>query len=235
MTITLLIKLLLAHFIGDFSLQPTSWVKDKIEKKAKSKYLYLHIATHAILVSIALGFQHWEIVALVVISHYLIDLLKLSLSIDINRTTMFFIDQALHLMVIALSVHLLYPYIELSLIQSPKLWLLILAILVVTKVAAMVMQEIMQAWSNEIKMENSLPKAGKYIGILERLFVFGFIVIGQWSAIGFLLAAKSVFRFGDLNKDKNLKLTEYVLIGTLLSFGIAIVIGLLYTYLEKNI
>jgi hypothetical protein len=40
------------------------------------------------------------------------------------------------------------------------------------------------------------------------------------------LAAKSVFRFGDLKESKDRKLTEYILIGTLLSFGIAIASGI---------
>ena len=97
---------------------------------------------------------------------------------------------------------------------------------------------LLQPYINEVaKSENengdgaSLKNAGKYIGMLERLFVFGFILAGQWSAIGLLIAAKSVFRFGDLNKGNNRKLTEYVLIGTLLSFGLAILTGLLYKYL----
>jgi hypothetical protein len=71
-----------------------------------------------------------------------------------------------------------------------------------------------------------LPNAGKYIGILERLLVFTFVVLGHWEAIGFLVAAKSVFRFGDLKESGNRKLTEYILIGTLLSFGIAVVAGI---------
>ena len=57
----------------------------------------------------------------------------------------------------------------------------------------------------------------------------------QWAAIGLLIAAKSVFRFGDLNKGKNRKLTEYVLIGTLLSFGLAILSGMLYLYLTDQL
>ena len=84
-----------------------------------------------------------------------------------------------------------------------------------------------------IKEEDSLEKAGVYIGILERLFIFGFIVLNYWEGIGFLLAAKSVFRFGDLSKEKDRKLTEYVLIGTLLSFGIAIISCLGYQYLTE--
>jgi RsiW-degrading membrane proteinase PrsW (M82 family) len=64
--------------------------------------------------------------------------------------------------------------------------------------------------------------------MLERLFVFGFIVTTHWEAVGFFLAAKSVFRFGDLKEAKDRKLTEYMLIGTLLSFGFAILISLIY-------
>ena len=78
----------------------------------------------------------------------------------------------------------------------------------------------------------ALSHAGAYIGMLERLFIFGFIVIQYWEGIGFLLAAKSVFRFGDLSRAEDRKLTEYILIGTLLSFGLAILIALGYNYLH---
>jgi hypothetical protein len=64
------------------------------------------------------------------------------------------------------------------------------------------------------------------------LFVFTFIITGHFEAIGFLLAAKSIFRFGDLKEAKDRRLTEYVLIGTLLSFGIALGTGLLFEMLS---
>jgi hypothetical protein len=82
--------------------------------------------------------------------------------------------------------------------------------------------------------QNSLANAGKYIGILERLFVFVFILTNHWEGVGFLIAAKSVFRFGDLKKSKDRKLTEYILIGTLLSFGLAIITALATLYLIKS-
>jgi hypothetical protein len=53
------------------------------------------------------------------------------------------------------------------------------------------------------------------------------VISGHWEAIGFMLAAKSIFRFGDLKDSKDRKLTEYVLIGTMISFGTAIVIGVI--------
>ncbi len=93
----------------------------------------------------------------------------------------------------------------------------------------------MQKWSRALndKKDESLSDAGKYIGILERLFVFAFILTGHWEAVGFLLAAKSVFRFGDLKESKDRKLTEYILIGTLLSFGIAIFLGALVSKIAE--
>ena len=94
----------------------------------------------------------------------------------------------------------------------------------------------MQQWVlDEDPKANSLAKAGLYIGVLERLFVFGFIVLNQWQAIGLLIAAKSVFRFGDLSRAKDRKLTEYVLIGTLLSFALAMATGLIYLELIKKL
>jgi Flp pilus assembly pilin Flp len=110
------------------------------------------------------------------------------------------------------------------------------ALIILTIISGKIMTFIMQKWVNELEdhNEHSLSNAGKYIGMLERFFVFLFIIIGQWQAIGFLLAAKSVFRFGDLKDSKDRKLTEYMLIGTLISFAIATIIGLISTSLIKH-
>lgn len=70
-----------------------------------------------------------------------------------------------------------------------------------------------------------MPNAGKWIGYLERILILTFILTSNIEGIGFLLAAKSVFRFGELNKTKDIKITEYVLIGTFASFTIAILLG----------
>lgn len=47
----------------------------------------------------------------------------------------------------------------------------------------------------------------------------------QFAAIGFLLAAKSIFRFGDLRESSDCKRTEYILFGTFLSFTLAVLLG----------
>ena len=53
----LTLKFILAHLIGDFALQPASWIKNKHEKQHKSPYLYLHIVVHFILLLVLLQFN----------------------------------------------------------------------------------------------------------------------------------------------------------------------------------
>ncbi|MCL7763872.1 DUF3307 domain-containing protein [Polaribacter sp. Z014] len=237
----LFLKFLLAHILGDFVFQPEKWVKNKEEKKVKSVKLYYHIALHALFLVLILQFnfkKYWLAFLLIICSHYLIDLLKLYLQKKNTKRIWFFIDQILHLLLLAFATSF---YVDFSL--SPKnlitnpILLLIVFLLLVIFVSSIVIKIIITQWNPENKKENddSLAKAGRYIGILERLFVFTFVITNHWEAIGFLLAAKSVFRFGDLTSSKDRKLTEYILIGTLLSFGIAIFLGVLYLYTLKFI
>ena len=233
----LILKLLIAHVLGDFVLQPNKWVKDKEKKKFASKYLYIHTAIHALLLLIALGFQTkylWTII-LISVSHLVIDGIKLLKPIKSSRI-LFLVDQLAHILVIMLTAKIWHVVdFNFKNLITEKNLLFVLALLLLTSVTSIVLKVVFSVWNKEIeevsKKDSSLKNAGKYIGILERLFVFAFVVLNQWQAIGFLLAAKSVFRFGDLTKAKDRKLTEYILVGTLLSFGIAIIIGLGYLYL----
>lgn len=91
------------------------------------------------------------------------------------------------------------------------------------------MSLLLRKWTladNDCK-KGSLPEAGAWIGYLERIMTLTFVITGNMKGVGFLLAAKSVFRFGDLNKAKDIKATEYVMIGTMMSFAIAVIVGLL--------
>ena len=237
--ILLTLKLVIAHIIGDFVLQPDSWVKDKKDKKHKSKFLYFHGLIHFITLLVLLEFDwsYWPYLILIVFSHLIIDITKLHLEGIINSKLLFIVDQIVHIVIIGIVVYLKNPYtIDLGKIYSAELLLFVLAILSITYVSAIIMKLIMSTWRlEEDSSEDSLKNAGKYIGILERLFVFGFIILNQWSAIGLLIASKSVFRFGDLSRAKDRKLTEYILIGTLISFGLAITIGLTYKYVIEII
>ena len=223
----------MAHLLGDFLLQPTSWVLDKESKKHKSKYLYIHTLLHGILAWIFVGeiAFGWYALALAA-SHGCIDFLKLKFQKNKTKRNWFAVDQILHLITI-LIIASLYKNLTFNYtVLDNQFWILITGILFLTKPTSIIIKNIISIWTPESKNKNddSLENAGNYIGIFERLFVFCFILTGHFEAIGFLLAAKSIFRFGDLKEAKDRKLTEYVLIGTLLSFGIALLTGLLVQF-----
>lgn len=227
----LFIKLLLAHLLGDFIWQPNSWVADKEVKKHKSIYLYLHILLHGILAALLAGeIQFIPYAILIAVTHGVIDLIKLNFQKSTTKRTWFVIDQMAHILIL-IGIVFLYKNKTIELLWfGNQFWILITGLLFITKPTSIFIKTIISIWSPEESnshIDNSLASAGNYIGILERLFVFGFILTGHFEAIGFLLAAKSIFRFGDLKEAKDRKLTEYVLIGTLISFGTAILTGLI--------
>lgn len=226
----LFIKLLLAHLLGDFIWQPNSWVAHKEANKHKSVYLYLHILLHGVLAAVLAGeISFIPYAVLIAVTHGIIDLIKLNFQKSKTKRTWFVVDQIAHLLIL-IGIALLYHRNSIiPILNFNEIWILLTGFLLVTKPSSIFIKTIISIWSPESQnshQENSLASAGNYIGILERLFVVCFILTGHFEAIGFLLAAKSIFRFGDLKEAKDRKLTEYVMIGTLISFGISIVVGL---------
>lgn len=231
----LFIKLVLAHLIGDFILQPTTWVKAKEERKLKAWQLYVHVLIHAVLILLIVWDAYfWPWALLIAGTHFIIDALKISLQREKTKRVLFFIDQALHILVLyfVTCIYLDYtPSVDLFNDQNILLFITCLAFLTTPTSAAI--KFFIARWTPHMTDgdDESLQSAGKYIGVLERLFVFAFLASGHPEGVGFLIAAKSVFRFGDLKEAKSRKLTEYVLIGTLVSFGIAMITGIVFARL----
>lgn len=227
----LLLKTILAHFLGDFWLQPNSWVENKKKKKLKSLSLYLHIGIHAALLFLLLGFQYWQGILTLLLSHFLIDVGKLYLQKAEDGRFYFFADQALHLLAIGIFVHYFEPTLfQFQWLNDKYILGIITGIVFLTKPTSILIKNLISKWTPTSDDQDSLENAGEYIGMMERLFVFGFTLVGQWSAVGFVLGAKSIFRFGNMRGQGDRKMTEYVLIGTLLSFGIAILTGLVFRW-----
>ncbi|HSJ68904.1 MAG TPA: DUF3307 domain-containing protein [Anditalea sp.] len=223
------LKLLLAHLLGDFVLQSNKWVEHKLKNRYKSVYLYIHSILHGLLAWLFV-FQtnFWPYVLVIIITHFFIDLTKLSFQNEKNQKSWFFIDQLLHIIVLGLITWAYLGFAKISIPYIPsQLWLTLIAVVFLTTPSSVIIKMLISTWTPIVGVnDNSLQNAGKYIGILERLLIFTFIVTQHWEGIGFLIAAKSIFRFGDLQESKDRKMTEYILIGTLLSFSLAIIIGL---------
>ncbi|CAM4157003.1 DUF3307 domain-containing protein [Flavobacterium weaverense] len=224
----LFVKLILAYLLSDFLLQPASWVRDKESKKYKSIYFYSNAIVYFALILILIGDINFiRMAALLMLSHGIIDLLQLNFQTTRTKRNWFSVKHIFNLLVIiATTISYNNTTLDLSAIGN-QFWIVVTAFIFLTKPSSIIIKNIISIWTPEKNKTKSLQNAGNYIGILERLFVFCFIVTGHFEAIGFLLAAKSIFRFGDLKEAKDRMLTEYVLIGTLISFGIAMVIGFL--------
>ncbi|WP_175622651.1 DUF3307 domain-containing protein [Chryseobacterium schmidteae] len=226
------IQLILAHLFGDFILQPNSWVADKENRKLKSSYLYFHVLIHTVLSFIFLwDLKLWWVAVLVGISHFIIDACKLIFQKIQTKKRWFFIDQTLHVAVVG-GASLYFGEFNFDFLKDQDFLKILMGALFLTTPASIFIKLLLSSWTPVTEEEgniqsDSLSSAGKYIGILERLLVFTFIVVNHWEGVGFMIAAKSVFRFSDLAQAKQRKLTEYVLIGTLLSFGIAVLAGIL--------
>lgn len=239
LSLLILVQLILSHILTDFVFQPNSWIRDKRKNKHRSKSLYFHSALAGILAYLLLGrWNLWVFPIVIAITHFFIDLWKLHHKKD--NLKIFILDQIWHLVVLFLIwIFLIEGFDELlpvwKNIMASSVFLIILsAYLVVIFPVGFLIGKATQRWQRELDSETqqeSLESAGRFIGIFERILVLTFILIGNFSSIGFLIAAKSILRFSEKSETGARKQTEYVLIGTLMSFAITILIGLLVYHL----
>lgn len=232
MNIIILIKLIAAHLTGDFLLQSDRMCIDKFSNNSKAKYkaLVLHALVQAALAYIFVAqWNCWIVPVVIGVSHFAIDLVKtMSKRTDLIS---FVWDQLAHLCIIIglwwLEFARLSQLDMADEIFSTNFWLIATAYIAVLAPTSILIKFFIEfeKWMPSEASSQGLPNAGKWIGYLERILILTFIFTDNIEGIGFLLAAKSVFRFGELNKAKDIKITEYVLIGTFASFTIAILIG----------
>ncbi len=229
MSIEILLRLLFAHIIADFFIQTDKLCEMKKTKPAVG--LPIHSLIHATCSYIVVGeWTNFMIPVIIFVSHLAIDWTKIKYMQDGVKG--FLLDQSLHLIIIlalsfscATSLHTTALAIA-SQILKPQYILLLCGYLLMLKPSSIFLSLLLKQWNVKIKNQ-SLPNAGKWVGYLERILILTFVLSGNFEGVGFLLAAKSVFRFGDLNKANDIQVTEYVLIGTLTSFAIAIMTGII--------
>jgi hypothetical protein len=239
----ILFRILVAHLLADFLLQPGSWIIERSIKKVKSIYLYLHVLVVGLLTYVLLGdWTHAWLPLFIMVTHLIIDLWK---SYQKDTTVYFTIDQLLHLLMILIGwfVYLeavpAVPLLISQLFNDLTLWALTMSYIFiiwptgyfVAKATAHWRQEIEEIDKNELA---GLSYAGKWIGRIERILILTFVIFNHYEAIGFLIAAKSIFRVNGIKEKNDRKEVEYILIGTLLSFAMAIVTGLIIRKLLEN-
>jgi hypothetical protein len=234
----LLALLLVGHIVADFLVQTSRIAR---EKPTRLRFLLAHGGWTG-LTHLALVLPFWNgpvVLGVLAVSvfHVLLDGARARLGRRWHRPlASFFLDQTLH----AASLVLLWSWIVArgahltGMVPPDAQWLpaltryAVLAGGLVFNAAGgtMVVRKLLERYP-QVVPDGGDPDGAEYtmgrtIGCLERFLVFGLVLLGQWAAIGFVIAAKSIARFQELREQT---FADYYLIGTLTSLLVAIASG----------
>lgn len=237
--------LLTGHLLGDFVFQSDAL----IARKRTWTGLSQHVAIVTVMTLVLLAPTTTSVVmpiAIMALSHFVMDWIKTHKLGD--RLWAFSLDQAVHIGVL---VGLAVAWPDLA---SQSLWgqqpspiqvqvyatlTIVCGAILAVWVGGVVIKKLVEPLSPVGRAANALLttgastgpivgmlNAGKYIGWLERALALTFILIGHPEGVGFLLAAKSILRFRDVQDQTDRHQAEYIIIGTFLSFGWALGVAL---------
>ncbi|MFQ3198920.1 MAG: hypothetical protein ACJAUL_002809 [Paraglaciecola sp.] len=231
----LLLLLIMTHVVGDFYVQRRAWITCRNTNHLLSMGLLKNFISHVLLLVMVLWLSgHMTlkgalVITLVSLTQLLINLWK---SYQVENLYYFMLDQLLHLTVLVLAWVVLSGFslsqimAQVGLLVDDKFIAIAVAYIVACKPASMTISIGLKGLTEQLNSNQAgLVSAGRWIGYLERCLIISFVLIGQFAGVGFLLAAKTIFRFGDLTKEQDMKLTEYMMLGTLLSFSCALLLG----------
>ena len=216
-----LIALIAAHLAADFLLQPDALVR----RKRNVLVLFANAVIVLLVAILALGGIPVWLLVILLFTHVVMDAIKVYALPD--RLWSFCVDQGMHFVVIA-GLAIFFP----NAFQNgwwptlPAGWTegylvalcLISGLTASIQMGAILIRKAVVGLSLEIgDPASGLSNGGYLIGCLERALIMLLILMGQPGGVGFLVAAKSILRFGDVQNER--KMTEYIIIGTLMSFG----------------
>lgn len=228
--------LLIAHFLADFTIQTTKLAQRKLNN---FKYLVIHALIYAVIFLIAIfPFVKPEKAILpyiiIISSHFFIDWLRTCVDKKYSDKAIIFasfiVDQILHVLILII----LYYTFDLglgttSLYGQVQQWpyfnslvIYFLIFVIIWDAAAVFIKKLFSYISddNSCAQEANDPQIGRIIGKLERIIISILVLYNQFGAIGFVLTAKSIARYKQL-EDRNF--AEKYLVGTLTSVLIAFI------------
>lgn len=232
--------MMLGHILGDFYFQSDEMAKNKL-RQYRSTLLHGLLYTLAIAGTLFLCIPYYaERVALflsVSVCHFTIDSIKYIIEIQPEnklpwvKKNVLVLDQILHLAALCACWYCwgrkidVRWFISQEMIHLPDLPItIVLGILFVTRpigiwIANSNLRNFYPMDEDNESPINSAKNAGKTIGYLERVIVLVLLMYQQFGAIAFVLTAKSVARFKEIENHQ--KISEYYLIGTLMSVASA--------------
>ena len=230
----LILLQLSAHLLADFVFQPQKWTDRKSEKIFSAHHILHTVVVFVTSFLFSLDFGFWKAALIIALIHLLIDSIKSYMLLKYYNSTMsrylFFADQTIHIVILIIVSIAYYHFCEVNFmaVLTLKNTSVIAGFILCAKPTNVFIKNIFTIYdiaippiSDTENSDRSLPNAGKLIGVMERFMTLALILSSQYAAVGLIIAAKSILRFSDTQKN------EYVLVGTLLSFGIAVLTGIL--------
>lgn len=238
--------LILLHLLGDYYI-PNQKKTDKNEKNFKDLFIpnlgYLLVfsigsvliwSIQIFLIFLALSFIHFIIQIILFLSakHY-------KTNDEAHEFILFVIGQALNIIAfVILTIILKYYSINFNLKPWARFLLGIFSLhgreilnwlcifLIIHKPTNIVIKQLLKNYKPAQDKKEISNNAGAFIGTLERIIIALLLIANQYSAIGLVLAAKSIARYEKITKEKDF--SEYYLLGTLLST--LVVIGTIFFF-----
>ena len=261
--------LLILHFIGDFYFQTSRIARCKnanigencngcksCKTKAlfNNKFLFIHTLLYTVPFLFLFLMTKWTnalvIIATVLLSHYIIDVIACCLNKKTKQTLVFIVDQLLHTLVLFVAYKLFDMnscFIEYELFV--KIVFAILFLLVPSSVFVNKLFQDLFTHSEQDKTSPNTPQedeqdktsqdlstknkqdkifdVGSIIGMLERALVLVFAYFSDFAAIAIIITVKTWARSGDLRKNKEDFRDKYLL-GTLASLVLALIAFLIF-------
>ena len=233
--INILLRLLIIHSAVSLIFGFTNLMGHVKKKKIRSKWLYISSGAYSL--SLYLISSSWADLWILPLGFTIHSLAYLLMIPKRRNLFNFFISQTL-LVLSLVAIWLLLTGNDLSLVFSfiKILWnskgvlLITLGFIVLIWPSGYIIGVATEPLRRQIKEAKGLEKAGLWIGILERTLIYIFVLSNNVMAIAFLITAKTIFRFGEIKDHSRRKEAEYILIGTLFSFSLALLISYLIKY-----
>ena len=228
--------LISVHLLADFLFQ-TSAYSEKKRKKLKPLLLhcFIYFIVFEIVLLLILQFKKAIFLGMIIsIFHFLINFIKNKLEKSFPQRRLqiwiFSINQLIHFFIIIVIYYILNLensvsnlYLKLEGYENFKTIILYISVFsIIFEPASLFIRKLFTSISPKTYPKENLEelKAGNIIGKLERIIIAILLLNNQFGVIGFVLTAKSIARFKQM-EDKNF--AEKYLIGTLTSFLIVLV------------
>jgi hypothetical protein len=237
--VSLLIRLMLAHLLGDYWFQSDQVARTKHEPRGLLIHGLWHLALLVVLVALpeASNPSLWLVALGVTVVHVLID--AGTARIQPRDTRSLLLDQSLHAVTLLGAVALARPVearalvnAATALLHQPKLWTFLTGFVATVWAGAVFVGRWVEPFATALAARLGTPRpgldrAGRFIGLAERTLIFIAIQLRAEALIGFIIAAKAILRLPEARDAGTRELSEYYLAGSFASLAWAIGLSVL--------